>query len=330
MSKQIAFWILYFVMGFSYMPSVFANETGTLVVVNKNADTVSFIDLKRKKIVATRKTEKGPHEVAISKNGKWAVVTNYAGGNSLTVFDVPSASVVRTINLSRYSRPHGILFLADQERVVVSSEGSDSVVVVNVATGKIDSVIGTGQKGSHMVALPSSSKYVYTTNMGSDTVSEMEIETGKLLRKLPTEEVPEAITVNAKGTELWVGSNKEGLLTVYDVKTNEKIAQWSDYSFPYRILLNDNQQFAVIPDFRNDTLDVVNVVNKKRLKRITFDARTTPNGVIFSPDQKVLFMSGYGADKVFAIAIPSGEVLYHLPTGDGPDGIGYSALQVEL
>ena len=85
--------------------------TGTLVVVNKKADTVSFIDIASRKLKYTRNTGKGPHELAMSRDGKWAVVTNYVGGNSLTVFDVAHAKVVRTIDLHDNPRPHGILFL---------------------------------------------------------------------------------------------------------------------------------------------------------------------------------------------------------------------------
>ena len=65
--------------------------SGTLVVVNKKADTVNFIDIASRTIKYTLPTGKGPHEVAITNDGKWAVVTNYDDGNSLTVFDVQQA-----------------------------------------------------------------------------------------------------------------------------------------------------------------------------------------------------------------------------------------------
>ncbi|MFY8272748.1 YncE family protein [Pseudoalteromonas sp. SSDWG2] len=308
--------------------SVLAEDTklsGTLVVVNKKADTVSFIDLQSKKIKYTLTTDKGPHELAMRADGQVAVVTNYVGGNSLTVFDVQQAKKIKSIDLSRYPRPHGVLFLKDQKKVAVSSENSNSVVIADIESGKIVKALNTQQKGSHMVALPESSARVYTTNMGSNTVSELDVESGVLLRKIATPNVPEAITINKDGSELWVGSNEGGLLTVYDLKTQSEVKQWQGFSFPYRILLTRDEQFAVVPDYKNDTLDVIDVKNKQKVHRIDFAEGTGPKGVTLHPNDRTLFLSAYGKNKVMAIDILTGKIVFELPTGDGPDGIGYSS-----
>jgi len=302
---------------------------GTVIVVNKGDNTVSFIDIASKEIKFTRATGKGPHELALTNDGLWAVVTDYVGGNSLTIFDVKKTNKVRTIDLSSYPKPHGVLFLSDQRRVAVSSEGSDSVVIVDIHSGQIEKVINTEQRGSHMVALPASSERVYTTNMGSNSVSEMDIQSGKLLRKLPTHKVPEAITVNKSGTELWVGSNEDGLVTLYDLTNNKQINQWKGFSFPYRILLTRDEHYAVVPDYKNDTLDIFDRVNQKKLHQMKFKRGTTPNGVYFHPDDRTLFMSAYGKDKVVVVDILSGKVLFELPAGDGPDGIAFSPVILE-
>ena len=87
---------------------------GTLIVTNKSAATASFIDLDSNRIVATVPTGQGPHEIALSRSGRVAVVTDYggqgAGGNTLTVIDVPGRRVSRTIDLGPYRRPHGVAF----------------------------------------------------------------------------------------------------------------------------------------------------------------------------------------------------------------------------
>ena len=50
--------------------SAFAAPPGTLVVLNKAARTASLIDLATKKSVATIPTGDGPHEVAVSPDGR--------------------------------------------------------------------------------------------------------------------------------------------------------------------------------------------------------------------------------------------------------------------
>src|SRR5687768_8975150 len=87
-----------------------AAPSGTLLVLNKSDDTVSFIDLASNEVKATLPTGDGPHEVAVSADGKTAVIANYGDsanpGKTLSVIDVPGKKVVRTIDLGEYRRPH--------------------------------------------------------------------------------------------------------------------------------------------------------------------------------------------------------------------------------
>src|SRR5688500_5153 len=75
-----------------------AVDSGTLLVLNKSDTTVSLIDLASRKVVATVPTGVGPHEVAVSPDGKIAVVANYGAqtpGNSLTVINIPDRKSTR-------------------------------------------------------------------------------------------------------------------------------------------------------------------------------------------------------------------------------------------
>jgi YVTN family beta-propeller protein len=98
----------------SFAVSALAANPGTLLVLNKADNTVSLLDLATKKSVATIPTGNGPHEVAVSPDGKIAVVCNYgsqdAPGSTLTVIDSPRASRCgRSICSSIAGRmaPHG-------------------------------------------------------------------------------------------------------------------------------------------------------------------------------------------------------------------------------
>lgn len=305
-------------------------SSGTLLVVNKKGDNLSFIDIASKSLLKNVATGQGPHELAITKDGKWAVTTDYVGGNSLTVFDVAKAKAVRTISLKDYPRPHGILFFKDQQHVAVSSEGSNSVVIANIHSGEVVSAIDTTQNGSHMVAMPGASDTIFTTNMADASVSVLSAADAKLIKLIPMPETPEAITVNKAGTELWVGSNHQGLVSIFDSATNEMLKQWQGYTFPYRILLSEDQKYAVVPDFRQSTIDIFDAVKKQKLQRIKLSADDGPKGVFFAPDDRTLFVSLYNKDKVLAISIPSGQILFSLPTGAGPDGVGYSPFVLSI
>ncbi|MDD9888964.1 MAG: hypothetical protein OXU30_01320 [Gammaproteobacteria bacterium] len=118
---------LVMILGLTMITTVYSQEDipdglqGTLIVLNKQGHDASFIDLGSGEIIATLPTGRGPHELVVTDDGKWAIGTDYSGGNSLTVFDVENLSVARTIDLSDYLRPHGILFMPGQQEVIISS-----------------------------------------------------------------------------------------------------------------------------------------------------------------------------------------------------------------
>src|SRR5512139_3541505 len=78
-----------------------------LVVTNKDEHTVSIVSLATGGTLAVLPTGIGPHEVAASADGRWAVATDYGTrepGSTLTVVDLASRSVARTISLDPYRR----------------------------------------------------------------------------------------------------------------------------------------------------------------------------------------------------------------------------------
>src|SRR5690348_2386498 len=112
----------------------FAGAQGpALVVLNKAQASASIISLADGRTIATMPVGNGPHEVAISPDGRWAVAANYGAqtpGNSLTVLDLRTRQPVRTIDLGSYTRPHGIAWMPDGKRVVVTSEQARALVIV--------------------------------------------------------------------------------------------------------------------------------------------------------------------------------------------------------
>ncbi len=110
----------------------------TLLVANKSDDTVDLIDVDSGASRATLPTGNAPHEIAVSPDGKTAVVTDYgdreAPGSSLTVVDIADAKVLGTVDLGEHTRPHGAVWLSPS-RVAVTAEGSGHLLVVDPHAG---------------------------------------------------------------------------------------------------------------------------------------------------------------------------------------------------
>ena len=297
--------------------------SGTLIVLNKAGNDASFIDLASGETVATLPTGTDPHELIVTADGRFAIGTNYRGGDSLTVFDVGNLSVARTIDLSAHPQPHGIVLTPDEQRVVVTTEGSNELVVVDYRSGAIVTAIDTGQPGSHMVALPADGTIAYTANTAGNSVSVVDMASEATVRTFAMPTRPEAIGSNRAGTEVWVGSNDEGVVSVIDPADGSIGRQLTGFSWPYRILLTRDERYVVIPDARAEVVRVFDAASGEETGRIEF-AGGGPQGVMLYPDDRTLFVALSRQGKVAVIDIETMRLLGEYQAGRGPDGIGYA------
>src|SRR5207248_2521064 len=181
-----------------------------LVVLNKAEASASIISLADGRTIATMPVGDGPHEIAISPDGQWAVAANYGGrtpGNSLTVLDLRNRRAVRAIDLGTYTRPHGIAWLPDGKRVVVTSEQAGAVVIVDVPNGRVDHAIATGQPG-HQLTLAKDGRHVWTANIATGSVSLVDLDHGKVVKTVVTGRGPEGNDVSPNGRELWAAARR--------------------------------------------------------------------------------------------------------------------------
>jgi len=304
-----------------------AGLSGTLIVLNKGGHDASFIDLASGETVATLPTGRGPHELVVSDDGQWAVSTDYGGGDSLTVFDVRNLAVKRTISLAQHPRPHGILLVPGKNEVIVTSEENRTVVLVDFVSGQVRQAISTNQNGSHMVALSGNGSSAFTANGSSNSVSVIDLTGKRFVKTIDVPRRPEAITTNKAGNQIWVGSNDEGVVSVIDVSDGSAQAQWSGFGWPYRILLTNEEQFALVSDLKKGQLRIFDAQSKTELGVINIPS-TGPEGMTLHPDDRTLFLSLSRRNKVLVIDIDSRQVIGEYKAGNAPDGIGYSNLVV--
>ena len=303
-----------------------AGLAGTLVVVNKGEASLTIIDAASGAIRGTVPTGDGPHEVVLTGDGSTAIVTDYGarvGGNTLTVVDVESMSVTRTIDLGQHYRPHGIAVMPGDELVAVTSEASGHVVLVRIADGEIVSEIPTGHPGSHMLALVADGGTVFTSNMGDHTVSELEVATGELRATTRVPSTPEAVGVTPDGSEVWVGSNDRGTVSVVRPGSSEVETALEGFEWPYRVLFTPDMRLVLLPDLGRHELRIVDRTARSELAVLEFPGEG-PQGITLSDDARYAFLSLSRAGRLVVIDLESFSVMRSIPTGPTPDGVAFT------
>jgi YVTN family beta-propeller protein len=307
-------------------PALAQIPQGTLIVTNKSAATATFVDLASNRVLATVPTGQGPHEIAITGDGRTAVVTDYgggpAGGSTLTVVDASGRRAGRTIDLGAHRRPHGIAFLPGDSVVAVTSEQSGNVVLVHAGSGAVRRALATGAQGSHMLAFDRAGRRIYTGNIGSNTVSELDVATGARLRTFDVPAQPEAIGMPGDGREVWVGSNATGVVSAIDLSNGAVRAVADGFGWPYRILFTPDGATVLMPDARNHELRIVERASGRELARLPFRG-AGPQGITISPDGRHAFLSLSAQARVAVIDLRTRTVAGYVDAGPAPDGIVY-------
>ncbi len=304
--------------------------SGTLVVTNKGDHTATILDVASGRAVATVPVGNGPHEVAMSNDGRFAVATNYGDqspNNTLTLIDVARATPIRTIDLGRFSRPHGAIFLPGDSLIAVTSESTRSVVLVRPSDGTVAATISTNQESSHMVTFMANDGRAYTSNIRSGTITELNLLNRTTGRITSVPEQPEAIQINPAGSEVWVGSNARGTVSVFNAIDGSVRGTLTGFSFPYRIAFTPNGRLAAIPDLNNNDIRFFDTRSLEQVGRIALPGGG-PEGIVIV-NNNTAYLSLTTRDVVAVLDLENFTVLRELPTGDRPDGIGYSEITTQ-
>ena len=321
----------------------------TLVVLNKAEATASLIDLDSGEVVATLPTGNGPHEAAASPDGSLVVGCNYGNrenpGSSLTVIDVAAAKVVKTIDLGDYRRPHGVQWLADGKRVAVTAEGNKALLVVDVAAGTVEQAIATDQDVSHMVVLAPDGSRAFVANIGSGSMTAIDLVRGERIANVVTGEGAEGIDIAPDGSEVWVTNRAADTVSVVDAKTLEVLHSLESATFPIRAKVTPDGDKILVSHARSADISVIDVETRQELRRISmqkgsvdtegklfgdqFGESSIPIGVVMDPSGQRAWVALAGSDLIAELDLTSWQISRVLRAGKEPDGMSYSSVSVK-
>ena len=107
----------------------------------------------------------------------------------------------------------------------VTLEDSKALGVIDVETGAMARMIGTDQNVTHMVALDPAGKRAYTANIGSGSITVVDLDGGERVRNVATGAGAEGVAVAAGGRQIWVTNREADTITVLDAETLEAVKE---------------------------------------------------------------------------------------------------------
>lgn len=321
----------------SLLPHYIAAQatTGTLIAVNQADADISIVDAKSAKEVA--KVPEGVvagHEVATSLDGKLAYVPIYgdssvgeAGtdGREMLVVDLSSHKIVGRLDFGHGVRPHCIVMNPKDGLLYVTTEIDRTVTIVNPKTLKIVGSIPTGEDQSHMLVISHDGRFGYTANVGSGTVSVLDIKARKLIRVINVSGSVQRISISQDDRSVFTADQTSPRLAVIDTATNT-VKDW--ISLPARAYGTGSTRDGrwLLVTLPNDYK--VAVVDLKTLQVArTISVPKGPHTVLFPSDNRIAYVACMKSGFVAIINLSNWSVGGLIKVGNNADGIGWASSQ---
>ncbi len=297
----------------------------SLLVLNKSDNTAVFVDANTYQVGAKLPTGAGPHEVAVSPDGRMAYVANYGTrdnpGHTLTVIDLRAKNVARTLDLGEFRRPHGIRVSRDGKLVWVTCEANQSVIGVDAASGKVVETFSTGQEVSHMVVPSADEKKLYVANIGSGTVSVVDRKT-KAVKNLVTGKGAEGIDRSPEGRWVWVTNREANTLSAIDTRNDAVAESFSAGGLmPIRVKFLPDGKSALVSLARSNKVVLFDVSTRQAMHEI--ETGSMPVGILVTPDGKRAFVANTMSNQISVIDLSTRKVVATFSPGTEPDGMAW-------
>ena len=303
-----------------------AAQKPTLLVLNKEG-SVAMVDPATEKVLGRAPTGEGPHEVVATTDGKLAVASNYGSGqmpgHTLSVIDIAGRKELHRVDIAPLTRPHG-LFAADG-KVYFTAEGSQAIGRYDPAANRVDWQLSTGQDGTHMVAMSKDHNLIFTSNIGSGSISIFERQgTDWHATVVPVGRGAEGFDLSPDGKELWAANAGDGTVSIIDIAARKVVQTFQvGAKRSNRLKFTPDGRRVLISDLTTGDLIVIDAAARKEMKRVNLGRSVA--GILVTPDGARAYVAATPDNYVAVVNLKTLQPAGRISTGDGPDGMDWIA-----
>lgn len=297
-----------------------------LVVLNKDEDTISIVDLASNALIKTIPTAHNPHEVIVSADGKKTYIS-CSLGNVVHVLDNSTFEITKDITHQLFDFPHGLDFAANGN-LYVASTYSNEIFVIDTDKDEIVNHFNTGQKHSHMISFSPDGETLYIPNIGSDNITVVDVKTSKIQEHIPVGKGPEGVAVHPNGKALYVANQHDNDLWILDAETHEVLFKRRIGVCPIRVVFSPDGKYALIPNRDSGDLTVIlteqginGTLRPWEIKRIPVGKWA--GGTVFNVNGTTAYVANNKTNDISIIDMATLKEVGRIDVGIHPDGIAF-------
>ena len=330
------------------------NTKSMLVSVEESDSTVACYDSHTGSEISRIKVGFWPHEIAITRDGKKAYVSNFGikdydekvgkPGASISVIDLEKHTEIGRLytfrnkdEYFRFQAPHSVVLSHDESELYVNVEKEDQLLVFNIELGSITEKITLPwpsdfelpdinsplPTGTHsMIIDPTNSRRLWVAS-GKGGVTEVNLDTLRPNRTIHIQGAARGLTF--VDNRLVISASN----MVYEVDTTtltiiEEYGPWDDIRQLLYTEATPDKRYLLAPAVWSGQILRIDRQTKD-VERITVGA--DPIHIVISPDSMKAWISHGRSKFISEIDIATFKVLKNIQTRGGPNGLALVPLK---
>ena len=312
-----------------------AQKKHVMAVASKGLPGVLLMDADTDQVVCQVKTEKSPHEVAFSPNGRLVYLPVYGdtnlgvpGSNERTVHFLRSRDCIEDTSVHLYEnwRPHGIAVGASG-KLYVTTEITGTVSIVDAPNQAYSGSIPTNSKYSHSIIVTPDEQTAFVSNVMSKTISVLDLNDKKLIETIDVGHENQRLDLAPDGKQFVTSFWKDKQIAFFDVAARKvdhtveidgsalQPKYSADGKFVFAVGTAEENQIAVWK---------IDVAARKVVACVKQGIGESAASMTINPFTGNLYIADQAKDELVVVSPMDLTVVKRIATEKSPDGIAFA------
>ncbi len=279
-------------------------------------------------------TGREPKQVALSPDGREAWVAALDGPPSVWVHDLETGKVAAERTLGSHGAVE-VVFSLDGTHVYASQMETGLVYEIDARTRTLVRTLNAHGKWSKVLAVSANGQHLFVSNWLGHDISDLDLATGELVRKLPAVATPRGLYPTRDGRWLFVAGFEHGELGRIDLARGKLEVLFQSNGSLRHLVADEARGLLFISDMARARIWTFDL--KTHRARTLAKTDRNPNTIALSGDGSLLFVSCRGRNgpggyltvgkengAVLVIDAHSGELRARLAAGKQPTALAVS------
>lgn len=294
--------------------AVEVNQDSTLaVVVNRNNNSISIVNLADNTIKKTITVGSFPTSAVLNPSTNQAVVTNF-GSDNISVIDIGSESVVATLDVGpkdasnpnfRYS-PRDVAIDTARNIAIIANLNANSVSLIdlNSNTQVLTEPIRVGANPISIAYYPEKN-VALVANYQDNSVSVIDMQNKGRIRDLSVGIKPLDIALNLQTKRAIVVNEDTSDITVLDLDkitdltVNPVVSTVSVGNRPFGAVINPNTNIAAVLSNGNKSISLINLGDNTKFTTVISSVGDSPTHIALNPANNTALVASPTNDAVY-------------------------------